>query len=437
MQWYVCFGDKETPYRSRCGLSLYISFVFSLIDSFKVAIAPNVWVLFLSRVVVGLVKQSMTVSTSLLADLPMDKSSRTRAMGKLQGGVTAGFILGPILGSFTYSRNPSVPPILASMSFLLAAIICAKVLPPDEPLHNYNHPVPAAADRSKDSPWGLRSIRRGFAVLRRNLQESFSDLDTMNCVVVKLAYFFIIHSLTPTNYIGHLEVRYGLKRHQLGYLSSYRAALSFLTQTFLITFVSRQPHFSEEATARACTVAMVITKLLEGLNRDKWVYLMVNTPMVVITFSIFDVTLKGLHAHTIPKGHTGAAMGSLAVLQSVMGIVAPLYGGEIFERVSPDMRQMVMLIHYIGLMLIVWRSFPPSKGRRPTISDESDSDEVGKPLSPEDTKEKTCAAKGEAEQQTIRQRRGKSVLFGKLVEWTGALPTTTTVIETNSSRKNR
>ena len=59
--------------------------------------------------------------------------------------------------------------------------------------------------------------------------------------MVRLLYSFMVVALTPTSYIGYLEARYGFQRHQLGYLTSYRALLSFLSQTFIIRCEEDKP----------------------------------------------------------------------------------------------------------------------------------------------------------------------------------------------------
>lgn len=55
-----------------------------------------------------------------------------------------------------------------------------------------------------------------------------------------------------------------------------------------------------------------------------------------------------------PPGHKGAALASLSVLQSATGVLAPIWGGEMFQRVSNnDQQQKAIAMHYAVLFLLV------------------------------------------------------------------------------------
>lgn len=133
-------------------------------------------------------------------------------------------------------------------------------------------------------------------------------------------------SLMPTHFVGYLEARYSLKSHEVAYLHSYRATLSFLAQTFLITAVVRHHAFSEEATARLAIVAGVFIKGAEVINRDRLVFLFVTTPFVVAIFSLFDSSLQGIYTDSIPPGRwVGQSRRSLSLYPTHVPPVLPFY----------------------------------------------------------------------------------------------------------------
>lgn len=68
--------------------------------------------LILSRIVVGLVKQTMTMTTALISDLPLDRSRRTKHMSHLTAAVTVSWIVGPALGGYLFWLSPCLPPSL-------------------------------------------------------------------------------------------------------------------------------------------------------------------------------------------------------------------------------------------------------------------------------------------------------------------------------------
>jgi DHA1 family multidrug resistance protein-like MFS transporter len=332
--------------------------------------------LILSRIVVGLVKQTMTMTTALISDLPLDRSRRTKHMSHLTAAVTVSWIVGPALGGYLFWLSPCLPPLVAAVIFTVAALLCLIGVP--------NHPDPRPAgfsplSTSISSPDLLgmsnsssngsgfkpksKSLRAFLSTLRNNFREAFNDPTIIRIVGIRLLYSFTIISLMPTNFVGYLEARYGLKSHEVAYLHSYRATLSFLAQTFLVSAVVRHHAFSEEATARAAIVFGVFLKYSEVLNRDRLVFLFVTTPAIVGVFSLFDCSLQGIYTDSIPAGHRGAALGSMSALQSLIKIAAPLYGGEIFQRVGHERRPEIIFFHYVVLATVVWLVFPPGRHR--------------------------------------------------------------------------
>lgn len=53
----------------------------------------------------------------------------------------------------------------------------------------------------------------------------------------------------------------------------------------------------------------------------------------------------------------------MSALQSLVKVLAPLYGGEIFQRVGHERRPEVIFWHYVLLAVVVWVIFPPGRIR--------------------------------------------------------------------------
>ncbi len=339
--------------------------------------------LILSRIVVGLVKQTMTMTTALITDLPLDRARRTKHMSHLTAAVTVSWILGPALGGYLFWLSPILPPLVAAVIFTVAALLCLIGVPnqPDPrppgfgPLSaSVSSPDLLSMATGPTTPNGNgtgsgsmrpkpKSLRAFLYTLRNNFREAFNDPTIIRIVSIRLLYSFTIISLMPTNFVGYLEARYGLKSHEVAYLHSYRATLSFLAQTFLVSAVVKHHAFSEEATARVAIVLGVFLKYSEVLNRDRLVFLFVTTPAIVAIFSLFDCSLQGIYTDSIPAGHRGAALGSMSALQSLVKVAAPLYGGEIFQRVGHERRPEIIFWHYVLLATVVWLVFPPGHKR--------------------------------------------------------------------------
>lgn len=199
----------------------------------------------------------------------------------------------------------------------------------------------------------------------------------LRVLAVRLLSMFLVMSLTPLHFMGFLEARYGLHKQWLGYLTSYRALLAFLAQTFAISMLLRHSRFSEEASAKGAVAAIVAIKFLDAVNQNPWVYVLVSTPVTVVAYSLLDSMIKGIYTDAVPSGLRGTALGSVGVFHSLMGIVAPLWGGVVFDRVSPSLTPAVICAHYVLLLVAVCVLLPggskhggPKKARERTAGRE-------------------------------------------------------------------
>ena len=87
-----------------------------------------------SRLPIGLLKQSLTVSRALVADTT-HVATRLRPMSRLGGCVAMGFVLGPGLGGVLSKKaGLTVPPMLATILFLLSNLVTFFFVPETAPL---------------------------------------------------------------------------------------------------------------------------------------------------------------------------------------------------------------------------------------------------------------------------------------------------------------
>src|SRR5262249_17344740 len=83
--------------------------IFGLaIHYFLIAIAPNVWVLLLARVLGGVTGASFSVASAYLADISAPED-RAKSMGKIGAAFGLGFIAGPLLGGVMGGMDAHLP----------------------------------------------------------------------------------------------------------------------------------------------------------------------------------------------------------------------------------------------------------------------------------------------------------------------------------------
>jgi MFS family permease len=80
----------------------------------------------------------------------------------------------------------------------------------------------------------------------------------------------------------------------------------------------------------------------------------VNMPVSSVAGALTRTTLSSLFSKAVPRDHSGAALGVLDVLNSAVGIVAPMYGGLLLQRVGVEAQPAFSALHYVLLLALAF-----------------------------------------------------------------------------------
>jgi MFS family permease len=209
--------------RSRRGV-LLLSFFGSAIGYFLIGTARSFTVLLISRVVVGLVKQTLTVCTALISEnLDADKpGGRARELGHLSACATGSFVIGPVLGSLLYKQHRLLPPIVSASLFLLNSVLVLVLLPSSKSATaiaaaasmNAADTAKLAASQNGSSSNGsssssssksVKSIKERMYNLQSNLMGSCALRPCFVVVLAKLFSGFLMRSMDSSLIVGYFE----------------------------------------------------------------------------------------------------------------------------------------------------------------------------------------------------------------------------------------
>ncbi len=112
---------------------LLVSLLGAGLDYILMACSPNLWILFIGRIISGLTGASMTVASSYIADVS-DDSSRSANFGMIGAAFGIGFIIGPVLGGVLGSIGPAIPFFAAAFLNLVNFAFGYFVLPESLPV---------------------------------------------------------------------------------------------------------------------------------------------------------------------------------------------------------------------------------------------------------------------------------------------------------------
>jgi DHA1 family tetracycline resistance protein-like MFS transporter len=289
------FGRRPVILISNFGLGL---------DYILMALAPNLWWLFLGRVISGISAASISTAYAYIADVtPADL--RSARFGMLGVAFGAGFVFGPALGGLAGEVDARLPFWIAAALSLANALYGLLVLPESLP--------PA---RRAPFVWRRANPLGAFALLRS--QPQLLGLATVN-FLGNLA-----HSSLPNIGVLYMMYRYGWDQRAVGFTMAAVGVCAMIVQGALIApTVAR---FGERAALIAGLLFGVLGFAVFGLAATGLGFL-AGIPLLAL-WGFASPAALGLMSRQVGATEQGRLQGANA---SVMGI-ASLFGPGLFAQ---------------------------------------------------------------------------------------------------------
>src|SRR5699024_3072691 len=277
--------------------------VFGLaISFFLMAIATNLWMLFVARIIGGLLSSAnMPTVMAYVADITTEED-RGKGMGIIGAAVGLGFILGPAIGGIFSKSSLSLPFFIAGISsfvtFLLVLFVLKESLSPDELGKQDKEKVSLRQHLS--GPIGILYFLQLFVSL------SLAGLEAT------FAYF--------------VAERAGLGAVELGYLFMIMGFAGALVQGGLVGTLTKRL-----GELFVIQIGIIISAVGFGL-----ILLIDNFVTAAIFLTVFGIgngfirpSVSALLTKTSTVGH-GSVTGLLSSFDSLGRIIGPPLGGWLF-----------------------------------------------------------------------------------------------------------
>lgn len=295
---------------------LYASFLGSAL-SYSLIVYGGIKGLIISRIVVGAVKQTSTISTAMIATYTTNET-RSMYLGKIGSAATLAFMVGPAVGGFLFKHvDTRAPALLASSLFLINFILAAILLPNEEYVH-----VPKSNKTKADT----------FASFSKNLKACFTSKTLSNVVLSSLLYGWITRATSYASMASYYEEMFGIEPYQRGYLSSYQSVLSFIFQTFLVQYAFRKLG-NEYRAACFAALGIIIATMLE-FSANLYIFIGIISPIISVSNSVLRLSLQSLVTKVSPKESLGSVLAALDVLQNLASVTVPFYRTILFKIMS-------------------------------------------------------------------------------------------------------
>jgi DHA1 family tetracycline resistance protein-like MFS transporter len=284
------FGRRPLILISNIGLAF---------DYVLMALAPNLWWLFVGRVLSGITAASISTSYAYVADVtpPRQRAARFGLLGVAFG---AGFVLGPALGGLAGSVDPRLPFWIAGVLSFANTLYGIFVLPESLP--------PTLRSRFE---WRRANPLGSFALLRS--QPRLLGLAAINFLG------YLAHASLPNIGVLYMMYRYGWDERTVGFTMAGVGVCAMIVQGALIgPTVAR---FGERATLIIGLFFGIAGFAVFGIAATGLVF-WAGIPLMAL-WGLASPAALGLMSHLVSPSEQGQLQGANASIMGIGNLIGP------------------------------------------------------------------------------------------------------------------
>jgi DHA1 family tetracycline resistance protein-like MFS transporter len=315
---------------------LILSLIGTTISFVMLALATNLAMLFLARIIDGLSGGNITTARAYIADVTTEED-RAKAYGFLGAAFGLGFIMGPALGGFFSHISYTAPIWVAAIVSVLATLLAWFWLP--ETRHR--------ARAASGSPW--RAVRDLAG--RPNLRVLLG---------VDFIYWmsFAVYQTTFALFGAH---RFGFDAAKTGYFLSAFGFLGVIVQGGMVG-----PIVKRIGERRTLTAGLLLAATGWGgsaLTYSLPVFALMLVPGAM-GIGLCNATLSALISHSAGADEQGRVQGAAGALESVGRAAGPVWGNGALQHFGEGAAYAAAAVLLIGASLVAGRYQPPVRPPR-------------------------------------------------------------------------
>ena len=291
------FGRRPVLLLSMTGLGL---------DYILMALAPDLWWLFVGRAISGMTAASFSTANAYIADItPPEK--RAAAFGLMGAAFGIGFVLGPLLGGQAGSIDPRLPFWIAAGLCLLNALYGYFILPESLPPERR-----AKFTLRNANPFGA------FRMLVSNTR-------LMGLATAQFLYM-VGHNIYPAVFVWFAMYRYGWNEAMIGWALALVGVMSIVVQGGLIGPVVKA--LGERRSMIVGLLFGIVAFLIYAFGETGfWAW--VAIPIAAL-WGFYAPAAQTLMTQEVGPSEQGRLQGALGSLMGIAMIIAPLLYPQVF-----------------------------------------------------------------------------------------------------------
>lgn len=277
------------------------------IDYILLAVAPNLWVVAIARIIGGIMGASVATATAYIADItPPEK--RAANFGLIGAAFGVGFIAGPLIGGVLGEFGSRVP-FYAAAGVSAIAFLFAFFLLPESLDHAH---------------------RRPFRLAEANPIGAFMVVLRYKAVLALLSLFVIAQlaeRMLEANWVLYTGYRFGWTAAQVGISLALVGVLVVITQGGLVRVVV--PKIGERITIKMGFTVAALCMVGIAFASQPWMIYVIIVPYV-LGWGLTAPAVQSLITRQVPPNEQGILQGAISSAQTVTGIIGPPVAGSVF-----------------------------------------------------------------------------------------------------------
>jgi len=292
---------------------LILSQLSTLLGFIVLAFAHNIWLIFLSRAIDGLLGSNFTIAQAYLSDTST-KKNRSKIFAFSGIAFSVGFLIGPAIGGYLSRFNYSLAAFLAAAISLVTIFLTIFLL--------------------KETVIVKKQFKFNFSQII-NLR-AFSTYFADSKLRAKLLGFFsfvFTHAVWTGTMPLFANLKFNLQSDTIGFGLAYVGFITIILRTIL--FAKIIDRFGENKMKITGLCSLLISFVLLVLINNPWFLLLVLT-FFAFGNSFVRPTLTAAISRSVSSGQQGTILGVIGSLQSLSQIIGPILGGFLLTNFIPS-----------------------------------------------------------------------------------------------------
>ncbi|HVT60226.1 MAG TPA: MFS transporter [Thermoanaerobaculia bacterium] len=303
---------------------ILVGLLLSAVSYVLFGLAGTIWMLFLSRLVQGIGSGTVGVVQAYVSD-SIAPEERAKALGWVTAAISAGVVIGPLIGSSATYLGSSAPGYLAAGLCVVNFLFASRWLPESR----HRDAAPLEKNERGEQPPPRRSLRKSIAEVVREPTSPVASLIWL--YAVGMMAFMAMNGVLAL-YLGRV---YGVTEKTIGFFYTYVGAISLVMRAVLLGPAVRR--FGEVGAMRLGTVALALG--MAAIPLPAWLPmpaaariagLALVVLMVPVGTALLFPSTTALVSRRAPREETGQVMGVQQAFGGVARLLGPLWSTAAF-----------------------------------------------------------------------------------------------------------